>query len=350
MEVYEKASKSASDAVINASLGTAITNIAVNTTADYINKAHDKFSQEVKCAINAPPPTSSRQVFAEAVVSSTIGVAPMVLMSKAGIELFKKYNKEIPEKYIPNFNILLTAIVAKYKEIEDLDNKYNECFAIELHNFVKNVEKKFNDFNNDKIKNYTHTFQDGETIEIYKIWFDFDRYTFKSKYNNTIINGKITRKCNTKVNYDETKKTIMAKITDIKTMIDEYQSIFNIAPATRDELLNASKEIAETFKNINVENMTDRDIDTMKSTIAEVKKQIEAEKKAKEKSRNTQKEDVVLKMVDNMSDTFIKNLEKAPSMAKKTVKTITSIFKPSNGGKSSTLVRRKTMKRRKQRI
>ena len=114
-QIYENEKKAASDAIVNGILGTQFVNTGVDIGVATVKSALPK-SSFVEDYLTPPPPPAHTSPLDAAKSSLEKAVFPAfaaIASFYVGKTIFKKLNKIISKQYIPDFNLLVTAIIER---------------------------------------------------------------------------------------------------------------------------------------------------------------------------------------------------------------------------------------------
>uniref|UniRef100_A0A6C0D5A7 Uncharacterized protein n=1 Tax=viral metagenome TaxID=1070528 RepID=A0A6C0D5A7_9ZZZZ len=350
LSVYQKEKTAASKAVVNGVIGTTVANIATDVTEELITSGNNQVCKNIKSVLDTQKPTNITQNVTETLATGAIGLGFSLVLAGVGIELFKKYNTSIPKQYIPDLNKLITAIVHKQNDITRLHNNFTACYDNEVRKIVDKAERLFREagINAKQHANIEFAFVDRTSVTVRRADFDFTNRKLKSDTNNKFT-ARINLKCK-KSAYDDEVEEKKREIESINDILKKYTAIFKIT--TKDEIVELSKDFAQYFENITVENINNETINSIAAKIELIKEEInEARRREQQVTENEMKKSIADATADVVADFAVKVGEKGFNLANRVAESFSSTMnKRSRGGKQSKLLTRKKQKIRKQRI
>jgi len=248
--VYEQEKQSARDAIFRSAAGTAAINAGTDAGFTALKNSTDAASKGFKNVMNpsVKQSTPGDAFISTIAVNAPIGIGVSVGLAAAAAEMFKTINATIPRQYIPDFNILVTAIAEKNKQIYEINIHYNECFETTIKNIISFLLKKTN------IQSpFTYTLPiTGKSISVSKAEFDETKLAFKSRSSTKVfIENEARDSCKQMFAGDFKRiETLKLEINEIKNIIYDFSKIFKFAP---EKVADVAKEIAPLLTNLNLQ-------------------------------------------------------------------------------------------------
>jgi len=119
-KAYETEKKANRNAIFKGALASSIVGATVDTTLNAIK--FDKTNpdtKEIREFLKAgPPPKTEAELATKSIIASSISVGASAGLAMYGIEILKKINSVVPDKYKPQLKKITTAIINKIKQKE----------------------------------------------------------------------------------------------------------------------------------------------------------------------------------------------------------------------------------------
>lgn len=274
-EVYENEKNAASDAIQNGIIGTQLVNTGVDIGVAAV-KSSIPSNSFVKDYLTPPPPqsqsplNSATSVLGKALVPAAATLATFYI----GKKIFQKFNTVIPKKYIPDFNLLVTALTDRQKMKNKLIEESKTCNGEIMEEFYKKINDYFtaNPFSNDL--RFTYNPQ-SDPVNIRRTEFNFEKKELKrGNYAAPgLLKNEAIEQC--KSVYKAQVAVIDSDIQNIQGITKEFTSLFTKTTGSDlTELKEATKELVPILSNIELKNISISELrETITSKITEFRQQ-----------------------------------------------------------------------------
>ena len=343
---YDEEKQNALEAVSQTAIGTDASGAFVDAGLAAFKAAPSQAGKEFKSLMGpqSGKPGAPEDIFAKSIVTAPIAASTAYGMVFLGAEILKSYNTLIPKKFLPDFNILLTAMVERQKRKKNLQEEIDNCIKTETTNFIRDT---MGPLLADKGRNripYTLPMT-NQPVQVARSDFDFNKYTYSSTSSaRRIIEPEIKESCR------KLKETVQyhidladTEIKNIEKVLKEYNSLFQI-PEDNMSIKDICEALVPIVNNLQLESITPEKIREIDQKIQQLKSDIESKNILPDSNKVT------------IGDKFTKTVGAIPgrvtdvfSSLKNTFTSPTGLFK--SGGKkfkkTKHVRKNKTQKRRK---
>ena len=281
--LYDQEKQNALEAVSQTAAGTALTGAAIDAAFTAIKVVPSPSGKEFKTLMSPQSGTPGAPVtpegqFVKSMVSAPIAVGTAYGLVYVGAELLKSYNTLIPKKYLPNFNILLTAIVERKKRIEEFQKDIDNCFINTKTQFVKNTMKPLiENLGRGKSVPYTLPITD-RPIQLFKAEFDLENFDIRGNSSSKVyIENEIREMCSDSNRAIQLHINIAyQEIKNIEKVLNVYNSLFNIK--TEMSIKDIAQQLVPIVNNLELAQITMERIRQIDTELQSLKEDIERKK------------------------------------------------------------------------
>jgi hypothetical protein len=277
-KLYENEKSAASDAIRNGIIGTQLVNTGVDIGVAAV-KSSIPSNKFVKDYLTTPPPQPQSPLdSATSVLGKSVAPAAATLASFfIGKKIFQKFNTVIPKKYIPNFNLLVTALTERQKMKNEANIRFTSCKKDIMNQFYKQIKDYFQSNPSSDIFNFSYNPQDAtDRVNIKRKDFDFIKGVLKKGTRPSpavsVLDGVAFGQCN--LVYNAEIAEIDSDIKNIEGISKQFLILFDTTGSDLTELKQATEELVPILSNIELKNTNVSDLrETIRLKITEFKQE-----------------------------------------------------------------------------
>ncbi len=281
---YEQEKKANADAVLRAAIGVGVSSAGVDAIYDSATFGKSQFT--------VPKTESSTEAAEKALLTGTLGAITSTATAAAGIRIFKSLNAQIPIKYKPDFDKIITAIVNVQNQLNEITKQETECKIERLNlirdNFKSQLEEKIKllggkqNINRENIGDFKYIDRNGQEYNIISGMIYMPRNidilntdTIKTivydNTNNYNIESDCVQYCNS-TNIE--KKNELNKIyKDLFKLKDQFLAALSLSDKNEDGISVTKyllKDLNSLLVNLELKDISNEEISNIRTKITEI--------------------------------------------------------------------------------